>query len=125
MEHARLLLRAQSIYETVAPGALADASRVANIKSGMVVIHAQNSAVAAKLRQYAGRLSNEFFKRGVQCTGIEVLVQPTRPVRVAPVGQPRVLSDQAVAHITGLTSGLPEHSPMRKALERLFKSAAE
>ena len=125
MEHARLLLRAQSIYETVAPGVLADASRVANIKSGIVVIHAHNSAVAAKLRQYTGRLSNEFFKRGIQCTGIEVLVQPTRPVRVAPPGQPRVLSDQAVAHITSLTSGLPEQSPMRKALERLFKPAAE
>lgn len=125
LEHARLLQRAQAIHESVAPGALAAASRVANIKAGVVVIHAENSAVAAKLRQFAGRLTNEFFKRGIQCTGIDVLVQPPRPPVEYPPGVPRTLSAQAVAHLSQLSDRLPPGSPMRQALEKLFKPAGE
>lgn len=122
--HARLLMRVGRLYEGMAPGMLAAASRVANIKSGIVVIHADHGAVAAKLRQMAGRLRDEFLQRGVECSGIEVRVQPPEPAPAAPPPLQRPLSPEALASVRGAMQSLPENSALRAALARLLARVA-
>lgn len=58
-----------------APPDLIQASRVVNSHNGMLVIAADNSAVAAKLRQLAPRLLKNLQKQRAQVTGIQVQVQ--------------------------------------------------
>lgn len=125
LEHARLLLRADAIYQRVAPAALTSASRVANIKSGILVIHADNGAVAAKLHQFTGRLTNEFFKQGLECNGIQVTVQPAIPdiVKQKVPHTPRRLPAVARQDLQTLADGLPAQDGLRAALERLLRSA--
>lgn len=49
--HAQRLLRLQRLLETALPPTLLGHARVANLRQGKLIIHAANSAVAAKLRQ--------------------------------------------------------------------------
>jgi hypothetical protein len=123
LAHAKLLVRVGHLYESLAPGMLAGASRVANIKSGIVVIHADNGAVAAKLRQIAGRLTDEFSKRGVECSGIEVRVQPsTVPAETHTVSQ-HPLSDNARQDITVAMNSMRDDEPLKAALATLLRRA--
>lgn len=124
MAHARLLQKLARIYENSAPEHLARASRVANYKSGTVVIHADNGAVAVKLRQMAPTLANEFSKRGVECNGVQVKVQaieisqhfqpPTG--HELPAGAGQVLSE--------LAAGMAA-SPLRDAIRTLVERSAK
>lgn len=127
LEHARLLLRADAIFQRVTPAVLASASRVANLKAGTVVIHADNGAVAAKLHQFSGRLTNEFFKQGFECNGIHVVVQPARPEIVNRrflTGDRNLPPPAAQRDLRALADSLPRADGLRAALERLLKSAA-
>lgn len=127
LEHARLLLRADAIYQRVAPAALCRSSRVANLKSGILVIHADNGAVAAKLHQFTGRLTNEFFKQGLECSGIQVVVQPALPALVKQNLPPAAKNLPPVARrdLGALAAALPDGDALRSALERLLRSAEE
>lgn len=118
-QHASRLLRLQRIYEEVAPAPLARSSWIANLKAGVVVIHAANGAVAAKLNQLTPRFVDEFRKRGVDLTGFEVRLQVVafRPV-AAPV-RLRPIPDGARRALAGLEASLPATSPLRDALSRL------
>jgi predicted nucleic acid-binding Zn ribbon protein len=64
----------QVIYQEIDTAHLAQASRVANYKSRVVVIHASSGAVATKLRQMAPTLATELSKRGLECTSVQVKV---------------------------------------------------
>ena len=75
LAHARLLIKLANLYQKIAPAHLSQASTLANYKSGIIVIHATNGAVAAKLRQLAPSLSDGFSKRGIECNGVQVKVQ--------------------------------------------------
>lgn len=123
LAHAKLLVRIGSLYESLAPGMLAAASRVANIKSGILVIHADNGAVAAKLRQIAGRLTGELSKRGVECNGIEIRVQPsTMPTESHPSSQ-HPLSAKARQDIVGAMETMRDGEPLKAALATLLRRA--
>jgi hypothetical protein len=119
MAHAHLLQKLARIYMATAPEHLGKASRVANYKSGTVVIHADNGAVAVKLRQMAPTLASEFSKKGLECNGVAVKVQaieisshsPEHVARPLPVGGSRALTE--------LAESLPE-SPLREAIETLL-----
>lgn len=123
IEHARRLLRLERLYEAVVPGMLTRVSRVANIKSGIVVIHADNGVAAAKIRQIAGRLTAEFSKRGINCSGIEVRVQPSRLAAMPLPKTRRPLSRQARACLGDMLAGLPADSTLRAALRHLLDRA--
>jgi hypothetical protein len=56
LAHAELLLGLSRRYETIVPAGLGHVSRVANFKSGKVIIHADNGAAAAKLMQMSTSL---------------------------------------------------------------------
>lgn len=69
----------QQLYSVCAPPDLAQASRVVSNQDGMLVIAADNGAIAAKLRQLAPRLlknlQKNLQKQKAQVTGIRVQVQ--------------------------------------------------
>jgi len=123
MAHARLLLRLSRHFAALAPAGLRHAAQVANYKSGTVVIHAENGAVAAKLRQMSQRLCDELSKTGVECNAMSIKVQPRQlPLRSSASTQ-KPLSAQAVASLETISGSLPEGS-LKGALATLLARAA-
>lgn len=120
--HAGRLVKLQRIFEEIAPSYLAASSRVANYKSGKVVIHADSGAVAAKLRQMLPSLVGEFSLKGAEITEIQVKVQPGHIAaqQKKSRGHPAV-GQTAKTRLQSLAGELPEDSPLREALERLVK----
>lgn len=123
MAHARLLLKLSRRFEAIAPAGFRHAAHVANYKSGKLIIHTDNGAVAAKLRQMSQRLCDELSKGGAQCNVIEVKVQP----RLIPVqsmsSTQKPLSEKACAMLRSTTDTLPK-GPLRDALDNLLERAA-
>lgn len=123
-EHANRLRRLQSLLDAALPAHLLPGTRIANLKNGKVVIHADSGAVAVKLRQLAPRLAEGFCQQGQEVTAIEVKVQGKRGL---PAGSrrknPKILGSQSKQALTSLTSGLAESSPIRRALEKLLRNS--
>jgi len=123
MAHARLLLKLSRRFEAVAPAGLRHSAHVANYKLGTIIIHADNSAVAVKIRQLSQRLTNELSKGGAECSGIEVKVQPRQIPSQSMSSTQKPLSDKAIGALRSTADKLPE-GPLRNALETLVKRAA-
>jgi hypothetical protein len=122
MAHARLLLALDARLRSVVPTALAPALRVANYKSGRVVIHADNGAVAARIRQMEQRLCNELSKEGVEFNGLDVKVQPTQIPCQSTVSHRKPLSARACGTLSATAEALPP-GRLRDALNRLLERA--
>lgn len=122
MAHARTILRLARRFEAIAPGTLARAARVANYKSGKIVIHADNGAVASKIRQLSQRLCDELSKGGVECTLLEVKVQPRQPGTQSTPSTQKPLNPHQRRTLQETISTLPP-GPLRNALERLLERA--
>jgi hypothetical protein len=122
--HARRLLELQHRFRSATP--LARSARVANLKFGRVVIHADNGAVATKIRQMAPRLVDIFLTAGVEVTGIDIRVQPIAGNPPRPVQGPAPgIGFQQKQGLTSLANGLPDDSPLKAALLRFAKQARE
>ncbi len=123
MAHARLLVRLAGLYQQIAPAHLVQASRLANFKSGVVVIHASSGAVATKLRQVAPTLVNELAKHGLECSAVQVKVHAWQAHETsrAPVSKP--LSAGSSRQLTALRDALPG-SPLRQAIDCLLTRSA-
>ena len=124
--HAQRLLRFQQLCQAALPHALRPYVRIANLRLGKLVIYAANSAVAAKTRQFAPRLTSIFSKEGMEITEIEVKVQagiltPINRLAERPV-PPGVKPQQALAE---LADTLPENSPLKGALLNLLRTITE
>ena len=125
LQHARELLRLTRFYREIAPAYLSVASRLVNYKSGIMVIHAVNSATAAKLRQLAPTLSDGFSRRGVECRGMEVKVRvPEFPATSRPTQEPKPLSAQTFRTLGYLRDSLSD-SGLRRALYTLIQRSAK
>ena len=124
MAHARLLLKLARRFEAIAPAGLARVAHVANYKSGKIIIHADNGAVAAKIRQLSQRLSDELSKGGTECSGIEVKVQPRQIPCQSTSSTQKPLSDKAIGMLRSTSETLPK-GPLRAALERLLVRSAK
>ncbi len=81
----RRLAALQRLYAVCAPPDLAQASRVVGDHDGVLVIAADNGAIAAKLRQLAPRLHKNLQKQTAEVTGIRIRVQvaPATPAAAA------------------------------------------
>jgi hypothetical protein len=98
---------------------MARSARVANLKLGKLIIHADNGGVAAKLRQITPTLVDVFHNEAVEVTGIEVKVQPRHDKRAESAGISHgPLGDHAKQGLTSLlkATGLP----LRQALQHLL-----
>lgn len=123
MAHARLLLKLSRRFEAVAPAGLRHSAHVANYKLGTIIIHADNGAVAAKIRQLSQRLSDELSKGGAECSGIEVKVQPHQIPSQSMSSTQKPISEKGIEALRSTTESLPQ-GPLREALNRLINSAA-
>lgn len=123
MAHARLLLRLSRRFEAIAPAGLARAARVANYKSGKIVIHADNGAVATKIRQMSQRLCDDLSKGGPECNGMEVKVQPRQTPRQSRISTQKPLSPRTCDTLSATADTLPE-GDLRTALRHLLERAA-
>lgn len=72
---AQQLIELRRLYRTEIPAGLAQASEIANLRDGVVIIMADNSAAAAKLKQLTARLTSLFQEKGWQVSAIKVQVQ--------------------------------------------------
>lgn len=124
LSHARLLFQLNQRYRQQLPQTLACASRIANLKSGFVIIHADNGAVASKLRQMSARLLKDLSIVGAQFSGVEVKVQPRGPSRAGPEPRVKPISNQAQAALEAVRKELPRDSELGRALQTLIDRAA-
>lgn len=114
---AAQLLVLQQHYEKIIPNSLTRSSRVMQLEQQVLTIAADNSAIAAKLRQLAPTLT-QLFRDGMhEVTGIQVKVQVistpgTPPSTRIPLGI------KAQQQLLELASRLPD-SALGKALRRL------
>lgn len=124
--HAERLMAFQRNLEAVLPPALAPHARVANFKLGKVVIHANNSAVAAKVRQMGPRIAMTLSASGIKVTEIGVSVHPLPAAQpLAPFQRPKLPGARQKLALQSFTEGLPAGSALRRALERLVKAVKE
>lgn len=122
-EQAGRLQRLQVLLDAALPAYLLPGTRIANLKRGKVVIHADSGAVAVKLRQLAPRLAESFVQQGHEVTGIEVRVQARRrPATGSRQTSPKTLGLRPKQALTSLASGLEEDSPVRRAIEKLLRN---
>lgn len=125
-DQAERLRQLQALLDAMLPINLAPAARVANLKRGKVVIHADSGAVAVKLRQLGPRLAAGFKQQGQEVSGIEVRVQPGGRIHMPSRKiEPKKLGIQAKRSLTSLAAGLPRGSPLKAALVRLLASATK
>jgi hypothetical protein len=123
LAHVRQLLRLERFYRDIAPAYLSGMSRLVNYKSGTVVVHAENGAAAAKLRQLTPTLIDGFSRRGVECCGVEIKVRgsATEPGNSFPRQKTlKPLSAQTFRALGGLRDSLPD-SELRRALDTLIQ----
>lgn len=124
MAHARLLLKLSRRFEAITPIGLRHAVRVANYKSGKIVIHADNGAVAAKIRQMSQRLCSELCKGGAQCSELEVKVQPQESLYQSTPSTQKPLSGFACEVLRSTAENMP-NGALRAAIDALLASAAK
>lgn len=111
----------QRHFELIVPRSLQHSCRVLQLRQQVVVIAADNGAVAAKLRQMTGEFISLFQAMGCEVTGIQIKVQVTAPLRsVAP--EPRKLGRAARDALNELGENLPD-SPLKTALRRLGRKS--
>lgn len=124
LAHASGVLKAGRIYQQIVPPALTRISRVANVKAGIVIIHAEHGAAANKLKQQTLHLVDEFVKRGFECTGIEIRVQPSRIIETENHATQKPLSEQALTSLTEISEKMRAGGPLKAKLEYLIQHVA-
>jgi len=123
-EQASRLQRLQTLLDALLPAYLLPGTRIANLKRGVVVIHADSGAVAVKLRQLAPRLAEGLTQQGAEVTGIQVRVQAGR--RITANSRQKATSKLGLRPkqaLTSLAAGLEDDSPLKRSLEKLLRNA--
>ena len=109
----------QLLYEQLAPPSLARASHLLHLQQNVLLLAADNGAVAAKLRQLAPELSRVFKDKGHEVTAIQVRVQVSIPPRKS-IPVPAAVSATGRQSLSELAEKL-EDSPLKAALQRLAR----
>lgn len=118
--HARHLSELQLLFLETVPSTLAAASRVTDFKASILVILADNPAVAAKLRQLTPRILKHLQNQQPEITGIRVSVQvKTHKIKAEDDVTRPSLPPEAIQDLEGLANALPP-SPLKAALERML-----
>jgi hypothetical protein len=114
---AKQLAALEQAYAAAVPGEFARRSRVAYERAGTMVVVADTSAVAAKLRQLTPRIVTEIVKSAPEITSMRVEVQIVRRGRVRREPRPEIAS-HGLASLRELRDSLSD-SPLREAIARL------
>ncbi len=112
----RHLTELQQAFLKAAPPALTQNCHVGALRGDILVLLADNAAVAAKLKQLTARLLTSFRKQGFKATSIQIRVQVDRPwAPRTPATQHRQLSPKVIENLENLAGEL-EDSPLKRAL---------
>lgn len=118
-QRSRRFSELQQLLLDATPSALAAATRVTDLKAGILLVLADNPAVAAKLRQLAPRLLKHLQKQHGEITGIRVAVQvKTHKIKAEHEVTKHPLPPEAIQELGGLAEALAP-SPLKNALARL------
>jgi len=112
----------QRVYASAVPADLADRSRVVLDRPGAVVVVADTSAIAHKLRQLTPRIVQEIVKFAPEVTSIQVEVQVTLRSDLHARTRPAI-GPRGLASLRELCEVLPE-SPLREALAGMVARCA-
>jgi hypothetical protein len=123
MPKARHLLELRRAVMQLLPDSLSRLCVVANDRQGRVVIFAENSAVAAKLKLLAPALRNRLSEAGRQVTSVVIEVQPPAPPERAQIPREPPPSD-AAAEIAKLAERIADPA-LKQALLRLASRAGK
>jgi len=115
LPQAERLIELRRIYQDLVPQQLLRSSSIVNYRQQSVVIFAENSAVAAKLKLLSPRLLSGFSKRGVQVTGIRLEVQPRENPPKEPTTKQAKLSQAGAGYLKALAMRLP-NSKLKQAV---------
>lgn len=121
MPQAQRLIKLRQVIAGLLPDNLRRSSSIANFKQGKVVIFAENSAVAAKLKLLAPALQGDLVKSGLKVTAIGVEVQPANRQSHKPTKR-SALTHEAHDHLTALSLQLPD-SELKNAVLAIAKHA--
>jgi len=113
----RQLRAIQSHYAQIMPATLVRASQVMQMEHKVLTLAANNSAVAAKLRQMTPELVRQLQLRGCEVTGIQVRVQVSLPPILRPAVTP-VIGARGKEELGNLAETMAD-SPLKSALQRL------
>jgi hypothetical protein len=116
----RQLHALQALYEKVTPPSLLRSSHVIQIEQNTLTLAADNSAIAAKLRQMIPELIQQFKLLNCEVTGIQVRVQVTLPPPSS-LRHTASVSAHAKKELNQL-AGTLDDSPLKHALQRLINS---
>ena len=108
LPHAQRLLALRHALSGALPTQLRRSCEIANYKQGIVVIFAENGALATKLKLLVPSLIQHLRKSAGDLTAIRVEVQPAIPVRQPPAKQ-AVLTDAAAKALRELEAQLPDY----------------
>ncbi len=123
LAHARLLVKLDTLYRKIAPSRLGQASHLANYASGVIIIHADNGAIAAKLRQLTPTLTSAFSRNGVECNDVQVKAQARENSPQSTGSTPKPLTRNTLSTLEALRDSLPQ-SPLREAISDLLSRSA-
>jgi hypothetical protein len=116
---ARHLDELQQTLATNAPPELTQGCRVKQLRDGILILLADNAAVATQLKQLSPRLLASYQKLGGQITSIRIEVQVRNASPPSPgTSEKRALSIETIENISKLADQL-EASPLKDALTRL------
>jgi hypothetical protein len=119
-DHAGRLMRLQTVLEQHLPPALVSACSVANFKGDTLVLLANGGAVAARLKQIAPTLVQQFLAAGLPIQTIQVKVKVIEEHETVRPPTQRTLSAASSRSLADFSSTLPPESPLRESLERLI-----
>ena len=112
----RQLAELQQAFLKAAPPTLTQSCHVGALRGDILILLADNAAVAAKLKQLTARLLTSFRKQGFKATSIQIRVQVDRPwAPRTSATQQRKLSPKVIENLEKLAGEL-EDSPLKQAL---------
>ena len=123
MPKARRLLELRRILLRALPPNLAKSCSIANATQEKIVLFAENSAIAAKLKLLAPSLRDQFLKAGVEATSLVIHVQPHKFTPTA-FRKEAVLTEEAVRALRQLMRQLPD-SDLKRTLASLAGRAQD
>lgn len=116
---AKELTSVQKIWNEIVPSQLKQFTQAGNIEHKRLTVHAENGAVAAKIKLLLPSLLSKLQKQGVEITSIRVQVQAHSEIEK--VAKPaRHLSESASKSVGSLAKQL-EGSELGDVLARLSK----
>jgi hypothetical protein len=115
---ARRLDQLNRIVSRVSP-ALAPSAGAARVEAGVLILLADNAAVAAKLKQLAPRLIASCRENAVEVTSIRVEVQVGAGRAAAPPQRKKKpLATEIIDNLESLADSLPD-SPLKQAVRNM------